>query len=579
MTSQTASSRGLWLPLTGALLAVAVRLPFLLQAESFFNADEAVEGLMARHVADLPVFFWGQDYKGVPEAYLLAPLVGVMGGSVALVKAVAVVVWAAAVAVLVRLTDRWWGPLAAVIAGVWLAVGPPAFLYWTTSGSPEVAWLTLVFAMLLLADDRASQIPGAEREGGRVLPRLFLWCGVALWIHPVAACGVLAWLLTVGLRLPGWRNGGWRSLRDAITGAELARVPRVVVRTLNLAIAVLSAAFVFTFAGGTFTLGFIRASHPQRSLRTIVVLGVLSWLVTAASHPRVGWRRVARCAAWFALGSAPVWLHVARGGRVGTAVITRYVADMPEVLGGIASQFGPMTAGLRDASNAPLPVSAWLGAVFALALGVAFLRGAVAVVTAVRQPDRGIGPRGTFAALALGLCAALLTVGGTFAGPPSLRYVLPFLPFLMVGAAGAVAALSRRSQLAGLAVVVVTVWGLGSGAQAWYRTLYTEPSARELLACLEGHGIDAASADYWIAYRLTYLSAERVIVVPFDREQDRYAPYRRRVEASATAVRIEERGSPSPAGLAGVAPTCETRTLTARVMTAPRVPSPGGTRP
>src|SRR3954467_12619143 len=50
---------------------VAVRLPFLLHGSRFFDSDEAVEGLMARHVLDgeLPLFLWGQGYRGVREVY------------------------------------------------------------------------------------------------------------------------------------------------------------------------------------------------------------------------------------------------------------------------------------------------------------------------------------------------------------------------------------------------------------------------------------------------------------------------------------------------------------------------------
>src|SRR4249920_3964572 len=57
-----------------AAAIVAARLPFLLYGSRFFDSDEAVEGLMARHVltGEFPLFLWGQRYKGVPEVYLTA---------------------------------------------------------------------------------------------------------------------------------------------------------------------------------------------------------------------------------------------------------------------------------------------------------------------------------------------------------------------------------------------------------------------------------------------------------------------------------------------------------------------------
>src|SRR6266853_1781227 len=55
-----------------AAVTIAARLPFLLRGPRFFDSDEAVEGLMARHVltGEYPMFLWGQRYKGVPEVYL-----------------------------------------------------------------------------------------------------------------------------------------------------------------------------------------------------------------------------------------------------------------------------------------------------------------------------------------------------------------------------------------------------------------------------------------------------------------------------------------------------------------------------
>src|SRR5947209_17711313 len=82
--------------LTYAVIAgatIAARLPFLLHADRFFDADEAVEGLMARHVlaGEHPLFLWGQRYKGVPEIYLSAAVFRTAGSSVVALKAVTLV--------------------------------------------------------------------------------------------------------------------------------------------------------------------------------------------------------------------------------------------------------------------------------------------------------------------------------------------------------------------------------------------------------------------------------------------------------------------------------------------------------
>jgi hypothetical protein len=89
MPSSNPRARQLLSLLVLAALTVSVRLPFLLRADRIFDSDEAVEGLMARHVAqgEFPAFLWGQKYKGVPEVYLNAALFSVTGPSVVALKA------------------------------------------------------------------------------------------------------------------------------------------------------------------------------------------------------------------------------------------------------------------------------------------------------------------------------------------------------------------------------------------------------------------------------------------------------------------------------------------------------------
>ena len=54
-------------PWSPGLSRSSVRLPFLLKGDGFFTADEGVEGLMARHLGDLPVFFWVRGTRAFPR--------------------------------------------------------------------------------------------------------------------------------------------------------------------------------------------------------------------------------------------------------------------------------------------------------------------------------------------------------------------------------------------------------------------------------------------------------------------------------------------------------------------------------
>jgi hypothetical protein len=62
---------------------------FVFWERSQFDADQAITGLMAKHLAELrafPLFYYGQSYMLAVEAWLAAPLFAIAGASVAALK-------------------------------------------------------------------------------------------------------------------------------------------------------------------------------------------------------------------------------------------------------------------------------------------------------------------------------------------------------------------------------------------------------------------------------------------------------------------------------------------------------------
>lgn len=57
-------------------------------------------------------------------------------------------------------------------------------------------------------------------------------------------------------------------------------------------------------------------------------------------------------------------------------------------------------------------------------------------------------------------------------------------------------------------------------------------------SALEERGVKYAVADYWASYRLTFLHRERIVVVPRNVDEDRYAPYRRALDAAPSFAYI-----------------------------------------
>jgi hypothetical protein len=103
------------------------------------------------------------------------------------------------------------------------------------------------------------------------------------------------------------------------------------------------------------------------------------------------------------------------------------------------------------------------------------------------------------------------------------RFLLLLLaPFLV--AAGTAGWLAYGDEVHGAAVVELPAGG------AQDEQLLTE--------MLLARGIHAAAADYWVSYRMTFLSAETLVVVPIHPREDRYAPYRAAYEAATRTAYI-----------------------------------------
>jgi hypothetical protein len=63
-----------------------------------------------------------------------------------------------------------------------------------------------------------------------------------------------------------------------------------------------------------------------------------------------------------------------------------------------------------------------------------------------------------------------------------------------------------------------------------------------LFELLRSRGIRYAQADYWASYRLTFMFGERIVVVPTNPNEDRYAPYRRAFESAPSFAYVFDPG-------------------------------------
>jgi hypothetical protein len=173
------------LGVVGALLVgLALRLAIIASPLGEIDGDEAVVGLMARHIAFLgerPVFYWGQPYLGSLEAFTAAPLFRVFDSSTFLLKLVPTAYSLGFLALSAVLARRLFGIGPALATAAYLAVPPSMWAVWSTKargGYAEVLFLgqALLLVSLALVCSRSRRLA-------------VLWgllAGLAFWTHLLA---------------------------------------------------------------------------------------------------------------------------------------------------------------------------------------------------------------------------------------------------------------------------------------------------------------------------------------------------------------------------------------------------------
>jgi hypothetical protein len=135
--------------------AAALRLDFLFAANFVLDGDEAIVGLMAKHIVEggqVPIFYYGQHYMGSLEAILVSGLFSLMGVSTVALKAVPFLFSLALVPLVYRLGREITGEFGARVATILIAIPPSPLVIWSSMARGGFIELVVigVGAMLLL---------------------------------------------------------------------------------------------------------------------------------------------------------------------------------------------------------------------------------------------------------------------------------------------------------------------------------------------------------------------------------------------------------------------------------------------
>lgn len=482
------------LPLA-VLLVLALRLAILATNSVPFNSDEAVVALMARHTlqGEWPIFFYGQSYMGSLDATLIAAAFALFGQSVLVVRLVQTALFIGVVITTYLLGVRFYGDRWTAGAAAMLVALPTVLVStYTTATLGGYGEILLLGNIVLLLGHAAA---GTDRPHN--------W---RAWLGLGAAAGL----------------GFWTS---ALIAVYLLPVGAVIIFAL------------------------IRPPSHEQPARL------------NAAKPPGRWAGVALAAAAFFAFSSPWWWHnlthdwsalgfvltgtEASGIGIGqTPISTRLAA--------VALLGLPALIGFRfpwSAEYVLLPL-----AVPALALYLAVLAYAV---RSWRQ-----APRDSGRSLLLGMGGAfvVLFVFSRFGTDATGRYFLPMsIPLALLTAALMRNIHSRHRGLGSLALVYLLGFNLLANGLAISRTtpgLTTQfdPSNRfdnrsdiDLITFLHEIGTGRGYSNYFVAFRIAFLSQETVILssqlsykpdLSYNPADDRYPPYTAEVNEAEKVVYV-----------------------------------------
>jgi 4-amino-4-deoxy-L-arabinose transferase-like glycosyltransferase len=511
-----------------AALAVLVRLPFLISGKIAFDSDEAVEGLMARHVlhGEFPVFFWGQTFKGVPEVYLSAAAFAAFGSSVVVLKAVTLVLFAIFIAINVVLLDKIAGRWTAVAASLLLILSPPALVFWSLDASAEYVLLMLLGAMFLLALGRWQ-----ERDGRLILATIGLVIGVALWVQQV----FVFYLVPAGIIV--------------VSNAAAKRIERRHLTPVAYMLATIAALYLalalVAFLTGGFSIGIrgvvLSARAPQKLLEIGALVGLLAMLAqvfatTSREAIRDRFHRSWPLVLGFVVGYFPALAYsmLVQPARAPTrsANLGKLVEAAPNILGNVI----PILSGFKIATTErlPIPLVAAVPIAATLLAYVWLNRRRLIAFARMRAAPAMVATE--FFPLFVVLVPLIFLMSGAYLDTQSYRYLIPWYVGLSVACATGCLALALGNRLIATSLLGTILAVQGSQQLLWYRKLTPDVASRATVDCLKRNGVRGGFADYWTSYKLTFLSNEDLIIAP-ENGVDRYPAYTEFVRSLPPAER------------------------------------------
>ena len=522
------------------LTTIFTRYKLLKYWYTHFYGDEAVVGLMARHIleGEIPVFYYGQEYLGSLEALVASFYFHLFGSSPLVLKLSPFTFFLLFQVFSYFLFKKIGGRSVALIACQFLVLSPNVLLAWSTEaqgGHLEVLTLGVLSLLVFLKYSECSD----KKKSILYLFLLGLVIGIGWWTSQT----IIFFLIPIFIYFLTNTNF-WKVLKNwfiihkviLLQDLNLNRFLRFLLATVNLCLLTYGVILVAGMVNSFFTGDTIGG----REIKILMILLVLGGYFNVFLRKKKFWptQEVGFLSGFF-LGYLPVILFRLTGqaGRYsgfGYAIVPLsralknlsllYRACLPEILG---TKF-----------NSHYDLFLHYLSYYLLFIYIC------AIIYLVYQNRRNTynlfklkscKNDAKFFLLMILFFTPMVFIGSTYpVDRHSFRYLLALylvLPFLIANFLYLIRKFSRTVfyiflwfTLLFFAYVNLSICGDLDKENNSYN---------QLIAFLNEKGITRAYANYWISYPITFISKENIIVAPY-KSRDRYPRYTKILREEST---------------------------------------------
>jgi len=449
-----------------------------------FNGDEAIVGLMARHIllqGERPAFFYGQAYMGSLDAYLVAAGFALFGIQIWVIRLVQVLLYLGTLATTLWVCqlffDSW---EAGMIAVALLAIPPVNLTLYTTASLGGYGEALLIGNLILLSGIAwVRQVQTGKNTRHYLLAGIFGICvGFGLWANGLTLVYSVPMVMIVGVNFIRQRKNSFNSLA-AVMASSIG------------------------FFLGSLPWWVFALTHGFSSLVT-ELLGNNVAVETGSLLNRIGqhFLNLIVLGGTVTFGFRPPW----EVRWLGLPVIPFILVFWLFALGLFCKQSG----------NSIKRINYWV------LVGIL-----ITFFTGFMLTSFGVDPSGRYFLPVFWVCCVAAGTGLAFS-KISRKLIYPAIIAVIIYQAWGTANCGLRNPP-------------GLTTQFYAPTVYDHSAYPQLIDFLEQQGETRGYSTYWISYPLAFRSHEKLIFSPalpyhpdlrYSERDDRYAPYSTMVNQS-----------------------------------------------